>query len=246
MSEQETTKKEMGPKRIKFFIDKEPFELFTLGALFALYEGVEKVLHPEPLTSPGVAIGLLLVAVGLESWSFRTALGEARAHGGGARGLLGFVRRSKNPELPVVLLEDIGALAGLVVALAASVLAWKVDPVWDGYGTLVIGGLLAVIATFLAVEMKSLLIGEAASPEDLAAIRRAVEHCPSTSRLIHLRTEHLGPEQILVAMKVAFAAGLDVPALAAAIDDVEAAVRAVVPEVTLVYVEPDLDRGATP
>lgn len=217
--------------------------LFALGALFAIYEGIHKVTHPEPLTAPGVAIGLLLVAVALESWSFRTALSEAREHGGGGRGLLGFVHRSKNPELPVVLLEDMGALAGLVVALTASVLAWKVDPVWDGWGTLLIGALLAVIAVFLAVEMKSLLIGEAASPDDLAAIRAAVDDCPATSRLIHLRTEHLGPEQILVAMKVAFVDGLDVPALAAAIDEVEAAVRVAVSTVTLVYVEPDLDRG---
>ncbi len=218
--------------------------LFALGALFALYEGIEKVLHPEPLTAPGFGIGLLVVAMALESWSFRTALSEARAHGGSGRGLLGFVRRSKNPELPVVLLEDMGALAGLVVALAASLLAWKVDPVWDGYGTLVIGALLAVIAVFLAVEMKSLLIGEAASAGDLAAIRGAIDSTPTTSRLIHLRTEHLGPEQILVAAKVAFVGGLDVPALASAIDDVEAAIRAEVPAVTLVYIEPDLDRGS--
>ena len=215
--------------------------LFTLGSLFAVYEGISKIRHPEPITSAPIAIGLLLVAVVLEGYSLRTALGEARALRRG-QSVFGFIRSSKNPELPVVLLEDMGAGIGLGIALAALVLAWKVDPVYDGYGTLLIGLLLGVIAVVLAIEMKSLLIGEAASTEDVAGIRRAAESSGSVTRVIHLRTEHIGPEQILVAMKVAFSPGLDVAQLATAIDDVEAAIRVAVPGAVLVYIEPDLYR----
>jgi len=215
--------------------------LFTLGSLFAIYEGVHKVGHPEPIRSAPVAITILLVAVGLESFSLRTAMTEARELRRG-QGLLRFVRTSKNPELPVVVLEDIGALAGLMIALVALLLAWKVDPVFDGYGTIIIGLLLGVIAVLLAVEMKSLLIGESASVEDVAGIRTAIESSPRVTRVIHMRTEHVGPEEILVAAKLAFVADIDLDDLAEAIDDVEARIRAAVPAAQLIYIEPDLYR----
>jgi cation diffusion facilitator family transporter len=219
--------------------------LFSMGSLFALYEGVEKVRHPHRLESPVVAIVILVVAIGLEGSSLRTALSEIRG-GGPLPPLWRYVRTTKNPELPAVLLEDTAAITGLVAALAATVLAWKVDPVWDGVGTLVIAALLAVIAAVLAVEMKSLLIGEAASPADLQAIRDAVASADTVDRLIHLRTEHIGPEAILLAVKIAFHPELSIAQLSAAIDDVEARVRAAVPAVGLIYVEPDLFRGETP
>lgn len=218
--------------------------LFSLGSLFAIYEGIHKVQHPEALESAPVAIVILLAAIGLEGYSLRTALLEAKPLRG-SRGLLGFVRSSKNPELPTVLLEDIGALAGLVVAFTALMLSWKVDPVYDGYGTLIIGGILGVIAILLATEMKSLLIGEAASPEDLARIRSAIQANQQVQSLIHIRTEHVAPEEILVATKVAFVTQLSVDDLARAIDGVETDIRAAVPTAVLIYIEPDLDRNAS-
>jgi cation diffusion facilitator family transporter len=218
--------------------------LFSLGSLFSIYEAIHKIQHPEAITSPMVAIVILLVAAALEGWSFRTAFREARAMSG-RQTLVRFIRRTRVPELPVVLMEDLGALIGLYVALVALIMAWKVDPVWDGYGTLVIGLLLGVIAVLLAIETKSLLVGEAASSEDLDAIRSAIEGHPSVDRIIHLRTEHVGPEEILLATKLAFSPQIDLASLAVAIDGVEADVRAAVPTVRFIFIEPDVDRGAS-
>jgi cation diffusion facilitator family transporter len=218
--------------------------LFMLGGVFSVYEGVQKLLHPHELDDPIWAVGILVVAIGLETFSFRTAIRESNPLRKGAS-WTAFVRRSKSPELPVVLLEDLGALVGLVIALAAVGLATVTgDAVWDGIGTVAIGVLLVVIAVVLAIEMKSLLIGESASPEDEARIRDAIAGSPPVVRLIHLRTEHLGPEDLLVAAKVEFAGHLTVRELSRAVDDVEAAVRAVVPAATRMFVEPDVHRAA--
>jgi cation diffusion facilitator family transporter len=216
--------------------------LFSLGALFSVYEGVHKLQHPEPVSKPLVGLTILAVAVLLESASLRTALVEAHALRG-SQSLTKFIRTTKNPELPTVLLEDIGALVGLVLALVAFVLAWRVNPIWDGVGSLAIGAVLAVIATILAVEMKSLLIGEAVTPADRAAIEAAVAETAGVDSLIHLRTEHIGPEQILVATKLAFAPTLQLAELADAIDRVEAEIRRRVPNAELIYIEPDLRRS---
>jgi len=218
--------------------------LFALGSLFAIYEGVHKLQHPEPINAPMVAVVILGLAIVLEGFSLRTAVHEAHQMKG-SRGILGFIRSTKNPELPTVLLEDIGALTGLVVALTALVASWKIDPIYDGVGTLIIGGILGLIAVFLAIEMKGLLIGEAATPEDRADLIAAVESHPDVERIIHLRTEHIGPESILVASKVAFRPGLTVAELAQAIDSAEAAMRNVVPEASLIYIEPDLYRSTS-
>ncbi len=216
--------------------------LFSLGSLFAIYEGVHKILHPEPIDSPMVAIVIIVIAMVLEGFSFRTAMVEARHVSHGQGGIVSFIRETRVPELPVVLMEDLGALVGLVIAFVALMLAWKVDPVYDGWGTLLIGLLLGVIAFGLAIETRSLLIGEAASPTDLAAIRRAIDESARVRRIIHLRTEHIGPEEVLVATKLAFDPDLTVADLAAAIDGCEANIRAAVPTVGLIYIEPDLDR----
>jgi cation diffusion facilitator family transporter len=216
--------------------------LFSLGSLFALFEGVEKIIDPHEVDSPIVAVVILAVALVLEGFSLRTALSEAGPQRGGG-GLLAFVRRTKVPELPVVILEDLGAMAGLLVAFVALLLTWQVDPIFDGIGTLIIGVLLGAIAILLAVEMKSLLIGEAALPDDVAAIRAAIEQDAAVARLIHLRTEHLGADEILVAAKVGLEPQLDLPAVAIAIDRVEVAIRAAVPTARLIYLEPDLDRA---
>jgi len=219
--------------------------LFSLGSLFAIYEGYEKIVDADAhsVEAPIVAIVILGVAIVLESFSMRTALVEAAELRGRAP-LLRFIRRTKVPELPVVILEDFGALVGLVIAFVSLLLAWQVDPVFDGVGTVVIGLLLGVIAVLLAVEMKSLLIGEAASPEDVAAIRGAMAGHPDVDRVIHLRTEHLGADEVLVAAKVGLRTSLDLPGVARTIDEVERSVRSAVPSAVLIYLEPDLDRGA--
>ncbi|MGH9138823.1 MAG: cation diffusion facilitator family transporter [Acidimicrobiales bacterium] len=216
--------------------------LFSLGSVFAIYEGLNKLDHPEAVESPVVNYVILGVAIVLEAFSFRTAIHESNL----VRGTLSwprFVRRAKTPELPVVLLEDLGALLGLMIALAALITAEATgEPIWDGVGTVTIGVLLGVIAIFLAIEMKGLLIGEAADLEVQDKIRRAVESDPNVARLIHFRTQHLGPEELLVAAKVQFADGLSGAGLADAVDQVEAAIRAEVPIAELIYLEPDVAR----
>jgi cation diffusion facilitator family transporter len=216
--------------------------LFALGAVFAIVEGVEKILHPEPLREPAVALAILGVALVLESLSLRTAVAESNAIRRGASWWR-FLRNAKIPELPIVLLEDTGALTGLLVAFAAvgATIATG-NPLFDGVGSIIIGVVLGAVAVFLSIETKSLLIGESASEHDGAAIREAVRATPGVVRLIHERTEHLGPDEILLAAKIAFDPGFSVAEVAAAIDRVEAAVRAAVPTVRLIYLEPDLDR----
>jgi cation diffusion facilitator family transporter len=219
--------------------------LFTLGAAFALYEGYEKVLHPHELTSPLVAVVILVVAICLESYSFRTAVVESRPLKGPG-GWWRFIRTSRNPELPVVLLEDTGALVGLVLALAGVGLTVLTgNPIWDGIGTLCIGVLLAVIAVILMVEMHSALIGEGATAQEGDAIRAALEQTDNVDRLIHLRTQYIGPDELLVGAKIALAPKTELATVASTIDAAEAAVRAAVPAVTVIYLEPDLDRALT-
>ena len=212
--------------------------LFSLGALFATYEGIEKLVHPHAIDSPEWAFGVLSVAIVLESFSLRTAVREANK----VRGNLGwwkFIRTSKSPELPVVLLEDIGALTGLVFALLGVTAATITDePAFDAIGSIAIGLLLGVIAILLAIETKSLLVGEGASPEEHDAITGAIETAPNVERLIHLRTEYLGPDNLLVATKVDFSADAD-QRISIAIDELEARIRAAVPHAKLIYVEPD-------
>ena len=217
--------------------------LFTLGSAFAVFEGIEKILHPHQLESPGWAIGILSVALVLESLSFRTAVHEARpAKGSGS--WFRYIRHSKSPEIPVVLLEDTGALIGLVIALTAVILDTVTgNAVWDGIGTLSIGLLLGIIAIVLCIEMKSLLIGESASSTHEAAIRETIEKHPSVERLINMRTEHIGPDDILVATKLQFTGDLTMTELAAIINAIEASIRAVVPEATRIFIEPDIHRA---
>jgi cation diffusion facilitator family transporter len=215
--------------------------LFTLGSAFALYEGIHKVIEPEPLASPIVAVIILVVAIGLEGYSFYTAVGESKKIKGNV-GWWRFIRQAKEPELPVVLLEDSGALLGLVFALlGVGLSAATGNPVWDGIGTVMIGVLLGIIAVILIVEMKSLLIGEGATDADLATIVDELA-AGKVERVIHIRTQYLGPDELLVAAKLALVPGLDTAQVAEAIDDAEARVRAKVPVAALIYLEPDLDR----
>jgi cation diffusion facilitator family transporter len=218
--------------------------LFTLGSAFALYEGIHKIQHPEGLSSPIVAVLILVVAIVLESFSFRTAIVESRLIKGDVTWWQ-FIRQSRTPELPVVLLEDAGALFGLVFALIGVGLAVLTgDPVWDGVGTVMIGLLLGVIAIILIIEMKSLLIGEGATPAELDTIIDELA-AGRVERVIHIKTQYLGPDELLVAAKVALTPGLPVEEVAQAIDDAEQRVRAKVPAARLIYLEPDLDRSTT-
>ena len=215
--------------------------LFSLGSLFSLYEGIHKLESHEELSQPIVAVIILVVAIGLESFSLRTAVVESN-HVRGDASWVQFIRRAKAPELPVVLLEDCGALLGLVFALAGVSLAWATgDPVWDAYGTIMIGILLGVIAIILIFETKSLLIGEGALPETRDKILAALVG-PGVDRVIHLRTQYLGPDELLVAAKVAIPRTTVMDRVATAIDDAERRVRQAVPEARLIYLEPDLDR----
>lgn len=216
--------------------------LFTLGGAFAIYEGVDKLRYPHTPESLGWAIGVLAFAVALESFSFRTARRAAEPQRSG-RSWSQFIRRSKSPELPVVLLEDFGALVGLVFALVGVVLAKITDNArYDAAGSLAIGVLLCGIAIVLAVEMKSLLIGEAAEPEIDAAIRESLAAHASVRRIIHLRTQHLGPDELLVAAKLEFDPALSSVDLSDTIDEVELLVRARVPSAKLLFIEPDYFR----
>jgi cation diffusion facilitator family transporter len=219
--------------------------LFSLGSVFAIHQGIDKLRHPHEVVSPAVAIAILALAIALESWSFRTAIVAAEPVRG-SKSWWSFIRHSKSPELPVVLLEDLGALLGLVIALVGVTLAAVLgDPRFDAIGSIAIGTLLGVIAAVLAVEMKSLLIGESAATEIRDAIQRSIEKSPVVRNLIHMRTLHLGPDELLVAVKVEFDAGLDLPGLTSAIDDLESAIRRQTPIARVIYVEPDITRSAS-
>ncbi|NKY30368.1 cation diffusion facilitator family transporter [Nocardia gamkensis] len=216
--------------------------LFTLGSGYAVYEGIHKIQHPEELSSPIVAVVILVLAIALESYSFTTAVRESAPLKGNASWWR-FIRNSRSPELPVVLLEDTGALIGLVFAFAGVGLTMLTDdPVWDGIGTLAIGSLLGVIAVVLIVEMQSLLIGEGATPEENRRIRTSLVDETRIDRVIHLKTQYLGPDELLVAAKIGVVPGLDLAAIADAIDDAESRVRAAVPAARVIYLEPDLYR----
>jgi cation diffusion facilitator family transporter len=217
--------------------------LFSLGGLFALYEAYHKISHPEPIESwHWVPIAVLLVAIGLEGFSFRTAIVESN-HTRGSTSWVAFVRRAKAPELPVVLLEDAGALLGLVFALIGVALTLIThNGVWDGVGTAAIGLLLVAIAIVLAIETKSLLLGEGANPEDLAKIEKAVIGGPGVERIIHMKTLHLGPDELLVAAKVAVPRTERADEVARHINECEARIRAALPIARVIYIEPDIYR----
>jgi cation diffusion facilitator family transporter len=216
--------------------------LFTVGALFSVYEGIHKITHPEPVRSPVIAFAVLAIAIAMESFSLRTAVRESRAQRGGA-GWLTYIRRTKAPEIPAILLEDMAALAGLLLAAAGVTLTVVTgSEIWDGAGSLAIGALLAGVAVILAVETKSLLIGESASADTERRIVAALEAGPEVERVIHMRTLHLGPDSLLVAAKIAVRPCDRAEEVAAAIDAAERRARAAVPIATVIYLEPDLYR----
>ncbi|MGB8020762.1 MAG: cation diffusion facilitator family transporter [Candidatus Nanopelagicales bacterium] len=216
--------------------------IFLLGGLFSLYEGWHKFHHPEVPEQVWIAYLVLFISIGLESFSFTTALRESNKSRG-SRSLWGYIRDARQPELPVVLLEDTGALLGLVFALFGVFMASVTgDGRWDGVGAVSIGTLLVIIAVFLAFEMSSMLVGESALPEEEERIQAALQEQAGIDSVIHMRTLHAGPDELLVAVKIAVAPGYPAEDVALIIDGAEERIRAQVPTAKWIFIEPDIRR----
>jgi cation diffusion facilitator family transporter len=221
--------------------------LFSVGGLFSIREGYEKLTHPHELENVWVPLSVLLISIVLESFSLRTAVRESNLVREKDQSWVSFVRRAKAPELPVVLLEDVAALTGLVFALfGVGLTALTGNSVFDAIGTLMIGTLLVVVAIVLGIETKSLLVGEGATPGDQDRIIAAIEDGPEAAKLIHIKTLYLGPDELLVAAKLAFASDRHLGDVAADIDRIEARVRGAVPAARVIYFEPDILRHDGP
>ncbi len=220
--------------------------LFSVGGVFSLYEGVRKLQEPHPLENAWLPIVVLLIAIGLESFSLRTAVRESN-HVRGTQGWIQFIRRAKAPELPVVLLEDVAALLGLTFALLGVGLTILTgDSMWDAVGTIMIGVLLVLVAVVLGLETGSLLVGEGASADDVRAIRQALDDHDDVTSVVHMKTLYLGPDELLVGAKVTFEPGTTIERVAAIIDELEVAVRAAVPIARVIYIEPGLQPVSAP
>jgi cation diffusion facilitator family transporter len=214
--------------------------LFTVGGVFSIYEGVEKLQHPHELENAWLPVLVLVIAMVLEGLSLRTGVKESN-HVRGNDSWLQFIRHAKAPELPVVLLEDVAALTGLVFAfLGVGLTVITGNGIFDAIGTLFIGALLVLVAVILGVETKSLLVGEGAKPADVVLIRDAINAESSVEALIHLRTLYLGPDELLVGAKVAFASKKKLADVAAAINSLEARIREAVPIARVIFIEPDV------
>ncbi|MEV7693673.1 cation diffusion facilitator family transporter [Microbacterium sp. NPDC089189] len=214
--------------------------LFSVGGLFSIYEGVDKLTHPHELENVWVPIVVLVIAIGLESFSLRTAVRESNRVRKPGESWTAFIRHAKAPELPVVLLEDVAALTGLAFALlGVGLSAITGNVVFDAIGTLMIGTLLILVAITLGVETKSLLVGEGANDGDHAAILAAIEAQPG-ARLIHMKTLYLGPDELMVAAKLGFDGDSPLVVVAGRIDEIESRIRAAVPAARVIYLEPDV------
>ena len=217
--------------------------LFLVGGIYSFYEGLHKWNHPEPVKDFWIAIVVLSIAIVLEGLSLRTAVRETNKVRG-SRSFAKFVRDSRQPELPVILLEDFGAIVGLnfaLIGIGAAVVTG--DGRWDGLGAMAIGSLLIVIAIILVREMAGLLIGEGALPEEYDAVQAALESAPLVDRVIHLRTLHVGPDALLVGAKIAITKSDSAEEIARGIDEAERLLRIAVPSAQYVFLEPDLDRS---
>jgi cation diffusion facilitator family transporter len=220
--------------------------LFSVGGLFSIYEGVDKLTHPHELENVWLPVLVLFIAIGLESYSLRTAIHESNLVRTKGQSWVSFVRHAKAPELPVVLLEDVAALTGLVFALFGVGMSWLTgNPVYDAIGTLMIGTLLILVAVTLGIETKSLLVGEGATRADRDRIVTAIEGGDEIERLIHLKTLYLGPDELMVAGKLGFASDKTLGEVTADIDAIEARIRDVVPIARVIYLEPDIYNAPT-
>lgn len=246
----------LGGKRAKQTADKEhPFGygrvryvyafvvaivLFSVGGVFSVMEGIKKVQEPHPIEMWWLPILVLLIAIVLESFSLRTAIRESRPHKGDSS-WIEFIRRSKAPELPVVLLEDLAALVGLVLALGGVGLTVITgNGLFDAIGTIAIGVLLVGVAIIVGVEVKSLLVGEGATDEDIAKIEKALLAGDDIDRIIHMKTLYLGPDEFMIGAKISVAPELTVMQLAVTVNLAERRIRDAVPAARVIYLEPDV------
>ncbi|MEO8907228.1 MAG: cation diffusion facilitator family transporter [Microbacteriaceae bacterium] len=214
--------------------------LFSVGGVFSLYEGVQKLINPHPLEVWWLPLLVLVIAMGMESFSLRTAMHESRAHKGDTSWVR-FIRNAKAPELPVVLLEDVAALIGLTFALfGVGLTIITHNGIWDAIGTILIGLLLVAVAIVLGIETKSLLVGEGASETDLAAIRAAITAGVHAPRIIHMKTLYLGPDELMVAAKLGMPSNHRLRTIAVETNAIEARIRAAVPAARVIYIEPDV------
>lgn len=218
--------------------------LFSVGGMFSINEGISKLTETHELENAWLPLLVLAVSIGLESFSLFTALKAAKEERG-STSLAKYIRHAKSPELPVVLLEDIAALTGLVLAfLGVGLTVVTHNAIWDAIGTLAIGVLLIVVAVVLGIETSSLLVGEGATDKDSKKIVAAIESTPGVDSLIHIKTLYLGPEELMVAAKFAVAKKATASDIAKAIDDAEVAIRAAVPTARVIYLEPDILRDS--
>ena len=216
--------------------------LFSVGGLFSILEGVQKLQEPHEIHAAWLPLTVLGISILLESFSLRTALREAK-HVRGNASLSQFIRHAKSPELPVVMLEDMAALAGLVLAFGGVGLTVLTgDGIWDALGTLAIGALLVLVAVILGIETSSLLIGEGASADDTARIRDALTASRGVKSVIHMKTLYLGPDELMLAAKIEVGSESSGQEIAELIDAAEANVRKVVPVTRVIYLEPDIKR----
>jgi cation diffusion facilitator family transporter len=216
--------------------------LFLLGGVFAMYEGVHKLMSP-PAEDTSSTLSLIVLGVSFvcEAASFRVAWREFKKQKG-TRRMREALFAGKDPTVPIVLLEDTGAMIGLTVALAAVVTTTLTGSHWpDAVGSIVIGALLCIIGFLLACDTKSLLIGEAATPQDRQLALSACQATPGVEAVTQMLTYHLGPDTVLLALKVRFAPGLQLSEVEAAVDQMEASIRAAVPTMKRIFVEPDGD-----
>ena len=216
--------------------------LFSIGGLFSVMEGFDKLQHPHELEAAWLPLTVLGVSIILESLSLRTALREAKKIRG-SQSLVQFIRHAKSPELPVVMLEDMAALIGLALAFAGVGLTVLThNPIWDAIGTLAIGFLLVAVAVILGAETSSLLVGEGANATDTGKILAALESTDGVESVIHMKTLYLGPDELMLAAKIGVVASASALEIAQVIDDAETAVRGVVPATRVIYLEPDIKR----
>jgi cation diffusion facilitator family transporter len=217
--------------------------LFSIGGLFSVYEGIQKLSEPHELEIVWLPLAVLGVSIVLESFSLRTALAEVKQDRGD-KSLIQYIRHAKAPELPVVVLEDIAALVGLVLAFAGVGLTVLThNPVFDAIGTIAIGVLLVLVAIVLGAETSSLLIGEGATVADAEAIRDALVTAPGVQSIIHLKTLYLGPDELMLGAKIAVNPSASAAEIAQVIDAAEILVRTAVPAVRVIYLEPDILRA---
>ena len=218
--------------------------LFSIGGMFSINEGISKLHETHELDNAWLPLIVLGVSIGLESFSLYTALKAAKEERG-RTSLAKYIRHAKSPELPVVLLEDMAALTGLVLAfLGVGLTVITHNAIWDAIGTLAIGVLLVLVAVILGIETSSLLVGEGASEKDADKIKDAIVATPGVDSLIHIKTLYLGPEELMVAAKFAVGKKATAQDIAKAIDDAEVAIRKAVPTARVIYLEPDILRDS--